>query len=386
MAAQICELPNLRSVATLSVPFFERLCEQPRPWTHVGIDGAEPPSAQAFANLPALRSLALAVGDVPPDDLIAALDLRELVLRLGAGTRPLALPPRLQRLYVSSRGRLPLMDLARLDRLEELQVEYEHSDQVFALPASLRRLQLRSGAAASPRIEVAQPASLRSAALSVRVLAADALRDLTSLEELDLWATGGVPVGALDGLVRFRRLGLHVANALEPDALVRLVRLEELDVSTRETARPRLAGLPIRDLTWLQLPVDQVPEGLPLQRARLGMPRSLDDLERFVARYPALARLELVVDFTHTLELRDAALWRRFAAILEASGIGRFTLDLRGGESLTLTRDDDGALTRLALSRGDLPAGEALARALTRVTAIESTGSKVPGRLARLVR
>jgi uncharacterized protein (TIGR02996 family) len=426
VAAQICELPHLRSVATLSVPFFERLCEQPRPWTHAGIDGAEPPSAKAFANLPALRSLALAAGDVPPDDLLASLDLRELVLRLGAGTRPLALPPRLERLHVTSRGRLPVMDLARLDRLEELQVEYEHSDQVFALPASLRRLSLRSGAAASPRIEVVaattgadvaattgadvaattgadvaattgadvaattgadvQPSSLRYAALNVRVLAADVLRDLTSLEALDLWATGGVPAGALDGLVRLRRLGLHVANALEPDALVRLVRLEELDVSTRETARPRLAGLPIRSLTWLQLPLDQVPEGLPLARARLAMPRSLDDLERFVASYPALARLELVVDFSHTLETRDAALWRRFAAILEASGIGRFTLDLRGWETLTLSRDEDGALSRLTLSRGDLPAGEALARALTRVTAIESKGSKVPSRIAKLVR
>ena len=383
VAAQICELPHLRSVATLSVPFFERLCERPRPWIHVGIDGAEAPAAAAFAALPALRSLALSAGDVPPDDLLASLDLRALVLRLGAGSRPLALPPKLERLHVSTRGRLPDVDLARLDRLEELHLEYQLCEQVLALPASLRRLELRSGMTASPRLEVARPSSLQSASLHVRMLAADALRDLSSIEELDLSATGGVPAGAFDGLARLRRLALSVANALDPEALVHLARLEELEVTASETAWPRLAGLPIRALSWLGLPLDQLPEGLPLVRARVTMPRVLDDLERFAARYPALEHLELDVGYGSALDVRDAALWRRFATILEASGVKTCTIGPRSA-SMTLSRDDAGALSRLRLARGDVLAGEALARALTRVTSIESATSKLPAKLARL--
>lgn len=385
VAAQICELPNLRSVETLSVPFFERLCERPRPWTHVGIDGAEPPSPSAFAALPALRSLALSVGDVPPDDLLAALDLRSLVLRLGAGSRPLALPPNLERLHVSARIRLPVVDLAHLARLEELHLKYTIYEQVLALPASLQRLQLWSGMAASPRIEIAGPSRLRWASLNVRVLAADALRDLSSVEELVLSANGGVPTGALDGLARLRRLDLYVANTLDPDAFAHLTRLEELHVVATATAQPRIAGLPIRVLTWLYFPIDQIPDGLPLERARVRMPRSLDDLERFVARYPALAGLEIDVGYDNALDVRDGAQWRRFAAILEASGVGTCTIGPQG-ETMTLSRDEQGALSRLRLARGDLRAGEALARALTRVTSIESAGGKVPERLARLVR
>jgi len=51
---------------------------------------------------------------------------------------------------------------------------------------------------------------------------------------------------------------------------------------------------------------------------------------------------------------------------------------------MTLSRDDAGALSRLRLARGDVLAGEALARALTRVTSIESATSKLPAKLARL--
>jgi hypothetical protein len=53
---------------------------------------------------------------------------------------------------------------------------------------------------------------------------------------------------------------------------------------------------------------------------------------------------------------------------------------------MTLSRDEGGALSRLRLSRAEVPGSEALARALTRVTSIESAGSKLPAKLARLVR
>jgi hypothetical protein len=115
------------------------------------------------------------------------------------------------------------------------------------------------------------------------------------------------------------------------------------------------------------------------------MPRSLDDLERFAARYPALEEIDLDVGYGSELDVRDVAQWRRFAAILEASSVRTCSIGSRGG-TMTLSRDDSGALSRLRLSRADVPGGEALARALTRVTSIESASSKVPGKLARLVR
>ncbi len=384
-AARICALPSLRSVETLSVPFLEELCRTPRPWTRVGVDGARAPSAAALAALPELRALELRVDEPPPRAHLAHLALRELSLRTGSRCEALDLPPTLERLHVTARGAPPRMDLARLAQLRELSFEYSLPGAPLALPASLERLELRGPSAAPPGLSIAPPAALRWACIVADSIEADALRELASLEELYLVTFAGLPAGALDPLVRLRRLALTTRNApLPPRAFARLAALEELHVIARHTAEPQLDGLPISNLTWRDQPLDLVPPGLPLRRAAVSVHGELDPLERFLARYPALDHLELEV--MHPTQIpTDDRKWRRLVELLERSPIQVCVFGPHY-DPIALERDAAGLMSRMKLQRGDARAAEILARALTRVTSIESASTKVPRKLAKLVR
>jgi len=385
MATRICELPGLRSVATLRAPLLEKLCATPRRWTHVGIDDLRPPPAQVFAALPELRSLELRVHEPLPRDYLAGLALRELTLQARGAWAALDLPPDLERLHITVPHELPTMALASLARLAWLRLDYGRERGALALPASLQHLELFAQRAALSPIQIAQPSQLRSAQLRVHELAPAALRALSSLEALDLLVVQGVPAGALEPLPRLRKLSLYAGSApLRPDALAHLVHLEELEVSARGPMEVQLDGLPLRSLAWKDVPLDQFPAGLPLERARVTLPEALDELERFVRRYPALSRLDLEVGYAVSLDYGSAVHWRRFVEILAQSPIQSCTFRHRH-ETIELARDDAGAISRLRVTHSDSPLTEAFAHAVPQLSALASP-TKLPAKLARLVR
>lgn len=357
VARHVCELPGLRSVEMLPVPLLEELCRTSRRWTRVGVEGSRPPSPEALAALP---------------------ELRDLSLQIPGRYDAVDLPPTLERLHIST-GALPHLMLERLTHLEELRLEFRYAEPL-SIPASLQRLALDSRGPLPP-IAFARPSSLRSAKFSGDVLAAERLRDLASLEELDLFLLR--LAGAFEGLERLRRLSI-ARSSIEPDALASLASLEELEVrGIHSDGALRLEGCPLRILSW-SAPIAQIPDGLPLRCVKVHMPEALDDLERFVARYPALERLELTALHGTKLKRAGARSWCRLVAIFEQSGIGSLQLQIRG-YAMTLERDAEGRLSRLRLGGSDFESAEHLAHALTRVTSIESA-TKLPPRLAKLVR
>jgi uncharacterized protein (TIGR02996 family) len=362
VARRLCELPGLRSIEVLPLQLLEELCRTPRRWTRVGAEGPRAPSAEAFAALPELRELSL---EVPG--------------RYGA----VDLPRALERLHISA-GALPELDLGRLPRLVELRLAFRYAEPI-AIPPWLQRLVIDSRGPL-PQIAFARPSGLESAVLRGDRLAAEALRELASLEELTL--SVNQLTGVLDGLPRLRRLSLYCARGVEPDALARLARLEELQVTGASADRaPRLDGLPLQILEWRGLPLAQLPDGLPLRRASVDMPETLGELEEFVARHPILERLELThlrADPEAELERSSDGPWRSLAARLERSGIRHLHLRAHDQE-LTLVRDAGGHLSRLHLAGTDFRIAEHLARALARVTSIESA-AELPPSLAQLVR
>ena len=310
--------------------------------------------------------------------MLAALELHDLSLRIPGRYQAVDLPPSLASLTIAT-GALPRLALTHLAHLAELRLEFRYAEPLL-LPASVQRLVIESRGPL-PRIEVAPGSRLRSAKLSGLLLDAEALRGLAVLDELDLFANGGLPVGALDSLAQLRKLSLR-ASQLPPEALARLERLEEL--------------------SWVWLSLDELPGGLPLRRVQLATTDGLPELERFVERYSALEALELKlpragsfrsVEEERTerkqaaeLGVRHFVSWRPLVEVLERSAIQRICFVLSSDCRMTLERDAGGLLSRLRIERGELPDAELLARALTRVTSIEGAPATLPDELDGLDR
>ena len=272
-------------------------------------------------------------------------------------------------------GALPLLALTDLAQLAELRLEFRYAEPLL-LPASLQRLVVESRGSL-PRIEVEPGSRLRSAKLSGSLCDAEVLRGLAALEELELFVAGGLQAGALEPLTQLRKLSLDTQQ-LHPAALAGLERLEEL--------------------SWLCLPLDELPGGLPLRHVRVSRSVSLPQLERLVERYPALEALELWIPSPVSVRPleeesaerkqvtepggRHVGSWRPMVEVLERSAIQRIRFTLERGRRMTLERDAGGLLSRLRVERGDLPDAELLARALTRVTSIEGAPASLPDELA----
>ena len=79
----------------------------------------------------------------------------------------------------------------------------------------------------------------------------------------------------------------------------------------------------------------------------MSVARALQPLEQFLARYPALAHLELVVPYARQGG-PEPPWWRRLVKLLEQSSVRTCAIG-PGYDQNTLERDDGGLLSRIRL-------------------------------------
>jgi uncharacterized protein (TIGR02996 family) len=264
--------------------------------------------------LACLERLDLRVRGVLPDGALDGARPRRLVLELGREQeRAPRLPPTLEALELEAYRPLPIM-LAGLPSLRELDLKIV-DEETSGLVGQLAQL---------PALE-----SL-------------ALRLSFRHDEID--------AAIFRGLTHLRRLSLF-ATTLDAGLLRELTGLVELDLRGSLDVPPTLiAGLP-RLAKVSGIPACAVSPGLPLVEASVRLARSrparLDELERLLARYPALPSLTVEL---HDDEHRDDL--AAYVAAVDQRDVRTLRLTSRTGDAI-VERDSAGRLTRVRAADED---------------------------------
>jgi uncharacterized protein (TIGR02996 family) len=322
-AREILAQPALRSLRALKEVSSELVAMLPAPWplTRLEMVGAERLAAGALAPGQRLESLVLrSSAGIAPALLADLTALRSLALTYGKAIDPfasarqlddaqarLALPAGLEKLAIDTRGGPVFHGLAGAPRLRDLSLKIGSLVGLAEALADLPALESLSlvcflGLAQPPPF-FTRPTPLRRLSLSMHCVSAAMLAPLRDLVELHLDAST-VEEGALAPFGRLEQLTIHCVNALD-----------------------RVPEAPLRSLG--------IRTGPP--------PLSAAQLEQLLNRFPALEELVLALP-------NDRIVDQSLVRVLEASRLAQVRFTVAHDGVVTLTRDADGALSRLAFS------------------------------------